>query len=448
MPTKKNTNEEQMPGEDAPAKPSIERVKTATGKLPRWPVIDRLRGLVMALMVLDHSLFYFTDPAIAPCDLVSNPFASLFWMEWVTHFCAPTFFLLAGVSAYLQTSRGMSKQDLSKYLLSRGLILIVLDFTVVQWCLFFCVDFSVFSPLVLWMLGASMIVLAGLIWLPTAGIGVFGVTMILFHNLLYLVKPDDLGIPNWLWTLLHQENGGFLSPPSGRPVVFVNFKLIPWVGVMATGYALGALLMCESKTRRKILWRLGGVMTLSFLVLRYFNLYGDPQPWPYPAEVIGDNRLWNVMSFLNTEKYPASLQFLLMTLGPVFLLWGCLDWEPAEEGKPKVGDRLLRPFQQFGRVPLFFYIGQWFMLHFLAVILAWCEGRPTDWLFATFDLKIAEVDIDHPKTIRVLNWDPNADIGWTGAIYATVIAVLLLYPACVWYGRLKQRYPKSWLRLF
>ena len=396
----------------------------------------------MALMVIDHALFYFTDPAILPGEFFDersrNLLPSLFWMGWVSHFCAPTFFLLAGFSAYLQQWRGMTKASLAKYLLSRGLLLIALDFTVVQWCLFFSFNSSVFSPIVLWILGVSMIVLAGLIWLPTYVIGGLSVAVISLHNLLDRVTAADGGAFDSIWTLLHREGGGGLILP-GERVVFVNFTLIPWFALLTLGYAIGPLLVGrEPSHRKRLLWGLGGVMTAAFFVLRFCNVYGDPHPWPHLPGEFADDPLWRIISFFNAVKFPASLQFVLMTLGPVFLLWGCLDGERGANGPLSWRDRLLRPLEQFGRVPLFFYIGQWFVLHVLALILAWCEGRPTDWLFATFDLTT--------QPFRVRNWDAAADIGWEGALGASVIAILILYPACLWYGGLKRRYPHSLLR--
>ena len=417
----------------------------------RLSAIDKLRGLVMVLMVLDHALFYFTDPSISPVDL-SRTTPGLFLSEWVTHYCAPVFFLLAGVGTYLQIARGATKREVAKFLLIRGLLLIVLDMTVVQWALYFRFDFSlfvmqpdgeiarifVFTPLVLWGLGLSMIMLAAVLWLPTSAVGIFGITLILVHNMFDQVNADYVqqlktgeSAP-WAWLVLHQV-GTWLVSDQFR--ILIDFPLIPWVGVMAAGYGLGPLFLKNRTLRRRVLALSGAAMILAFLSLRELGRYGDPAPFKSYAE-----SFLTVLSFINCEKYPASLQFLLMTLGPALLVLAVLDREPAVDGSERLVDRILRPFRLFGRVPLFFYLGQWVVLHFLALALAWIQHRPTDWLFKTLDIVSPQANFP--------DWDPTADVGLRYVYGAWILSVLLLYPACLWFARLKDRHRDSWLRYF
>ena len=428
----------------------------------------------MVLMVLDHALFYFMDPSVTPVNLSPHSWTTpgIFLAEWMTHFCAPVFFLLAGVGTYLQVARGATKEEVAKYLLIRGVLLVLLDMTAVQWALYYRFDFSsfvmssdgeiermfLFTPLVLWGLGLSMIVMAGLIWLPTVAVSLLGGAMILLHNL--LDKADvNHGLWQWLWLARHPQANWALSK---HITIAVDFSLIPWVGVMAAGYGLGALFLLPRPRRRAMLLCLGGTCCVAFLVLRTFHLYGDPHPRSgrnveppaayktspvqqeaEPEDLFAgpagwgpeDRDLFSLLSFINCEKYPASLQFLLMTLGPALILLAALDREPRTDGKNHFADWLLQPFKFFGRVPLFFYLGQWFVLHFLALALAWAEHRPTHWLFRTYNGGFP-------------GWDPNANMGLGGTYFAWLVCVLILYPACVWFARLKDRHRDSWLRYF
>src|SRR5579863_1001590 len=279
-------------------------------KRSRIESVDLVRGLIIIVMALDHVRDFFGDLAADPTAL-STTTAALFFTRWITHFCAPAFFLLTGTGAYLSLAR-LSKTELSRYLVSRGVWLIFLELVVMRFALQFNVDFHVTIITVLWALGWAMIALAGLIWLPVWIIAAIGVAMIAGHNLLDGIHADAFGAWAPLWSVLHAPGIVFNN---GRSVVLISYVLIPWVGVTALGYVLGQVYR-ESAGRRKalLLW-LGVGLTLAFVVLRLGNLYGDPSPWSPQT-----SSLWTVMSFLDTSKYPPSLLFLLMTLGPVLLL--------------------------------------------------------------------------------------------------------------------------------
>ena len=242
----------------------------------RLDSVDLLRGLVMVLMALDHVRDYFTDLRFDPTEL-DRTTVPLFLTRWVTHFCAPAFVFLAGTSAYLAGARGRSRGELARFLLTRGLWLILLEFTVVQFGWSFNFDYaSLVWVQVIWVIGVSMIVLAALIHLPLPAVAGLGAAMIVGHNLFDGVAPQALGAWGPLWTLLHVQ--GPIRLPTGS-VLFVAYPLIPWIGVMALGYALGPVLRRPEAARRRTLLRLGLGLTAGFVVLRAVNLYGDPSRW-------------------------------------------------------------------------------------------------------------------------------------------------------------------------
>src|SRR5215510_851090 len=239
--------------------------------------VDTLRGLVMIIMALDHVRGFFSNAyAIDPTDL-SKTNAALFLTRWITHFCAPVFIFLAGAGAFLSTSRRKTKKELATFLLSRGLWLVFLDLFVVHtfgW--WFNFDYHLLYGDVLWALGWSMVVMAGLVFLPVCSITAIGIAMVALHNLFDAVPADSFGSFRWLWAILH--SGDMLEPLPG--VHFIpGYPLVPWIGVMAAGYGFGTLLLRPQGKRRKELLVLGIGLTLAFVVIRAINLYGDPHPW-------------------------------------------------------------------------------------------------------------------------------------------------------------------------
>jgi uncharacterized membrane protein len=416
--------------------PSLDEIKRGRARIDS---VDLLRGIVMVIMMLDHTRDFVHNAALRfdPLDLTQTN-TLLFLTRWITHYCAPTFVFLAGTGAYLQFARGKSKSEMSRFLVTRGLWLIVLEFTVVRLFCFFSVDPRFFGFMqVIWVIGVSMIVLAALIHLPLRVIAAFGLTMIAFHNLL---DAQLFQVQGWrgpgsavpgagakLWMILHQPG---LFPVAGfpGPVLFVLYPLIPWIGVMAAGYAFGALYRKDRSARRRLLLIIGGVATSLFVILRAIGVYGEPQKWSAQK-----NLVFTVLSFLNTTKYPPSLLFLLMTLGPgiLALAWFEFRSSSSERTSPSFLARLRSAFVTFGRVPLFFYILQWFTSHSIAVLLHVAFGKPARWLFQT-----------------PIDWqNPPPGIGFNLAVvYASWIAgVLLLYPLCKWFASVKQRRRDWWL---
>jgi uncharacterized membrane protein len=378
----------------------------------RLDSVDLLRGLVMVVMALDHVRDFFTELRFNPTDL-SQTNAVLFFTRWVTHFCAPTFVFLAGTGAFLYGSRGRSRNELAGFLVTRGLWLVVLEFTVIR--LGWSFDLSYASLLwvqVIWVIGVSMVVLAGLVYLPLPAIAAFGLLMIATHNLFDGVTPQSLGVWGPLWTLLHAQ--GPIALPGGG-TLFVAYPLIPWIGVMAAGYVFGSLLLRPTEARRRLLLRLGLALTGVFVALRALNVYGDPFPWS--SQRTG---LLTVLSFLNTTKYPPSLAFLLMTLGPAI---ASLAWFERLSGP------VARFLIVFGRVPLFYYVLHIFLIHAVALALGAMAGFPPSTFLKPFFFK-----------------PPPAWGYGLPAVYAIWVAVVLaLYPVCRWYAGLKARRRDAWL---
>ncbi len=391
------------------------RATTTSSERPRIDSIDLLRGLIMIVMALDHSRDFFGDLAASPTDL-STTTPALFFTRWITHFCAPVFFLLTGVGARLMLER-TSRSALSRFLFTRGLWLLFLDVVGMRFALQFNLDYHVTVITVLWGLGWAMIALGVLIWLPPWAIAAFGIVLVAGHNALDELDPASFGILSPLWMVLHQP-GIVLN--NGRALVVVSYVLIPWIGVTALGYVLGAAYRWSAASRQRLLSRLGVGLVAGFLALRFANVYGDPLPWSW-----GKSSLWTVMSFLNTNKYPPSLLFLMMTLGPaILLLRACDARTPA----------LLRPALIIGKVPLFFYIVHFYLIHVLAVVASYVR-------FGTVREMFQSPDLGHFPFSAPPGWN----LGLPMVYLVWMVVVLALFPMCYWYAGFKRRRNDWWL---
>jgi uncharacterized membrane protein len=381
----------------------------------RLESIDVLRGIVIILMTIDHVRDFFgapgnpTDPARAS--------AALFFTRWITHLCAPVFFLLTGTGAYL-ARRHRTTGELSRFLWTRGLWLIVLELTVLRSFGYqFNVDYRVTMLVILWALGWSMIALSALVYLPPPAVAAIGVAIIVLHNLADGIKAAALGAFGPFWTMLHAQGVVVATP---RFLVFAAYPIVPWIGVTAAGYGLGVVFDWSAERRRRFLLRLGVGLALGFVALRAINVYGDPVRWTAQASATR-----TLLSFLNTTKYPPSLLFLLMTLGPASLLLWLLD-----RGTPRV----LRPALVLGQVPLFYFMLHLPLIHLLAVIVAGVRYGQVHWLFESPTLA------QYPFT-RPPGWAYSLAV--TYAIWAAV--VLMLYPLCVWFAGVRRRRGDWWL---
>lgn len=413
-----------------PATPSSARpAALAAGE--RISEIDMLRGLVIVLMALDHVRDYFITAggfAINPLDPTqTTPW--LYATRWITHLCAPTFVFLAGVSAYLQFAKGKTTPQLASFLVTRGLWLIVLEFTVISFGWSFAVPWVPFLQ-VIWAIGWSMVALAALIWLPRMAVLAIGIAIIAGHNLFDPITPAQLGSWGLLWTFLH-EGGPILL--GDTPVGIAAYPIVPWIGVIAFGYGMGALFMEAPATRDRKIFTLGLCMLAAFALLRGFSLYGNPpadaRGGPFGATEI----TWQaypdlgakIMGFLDVEKYPPSLQFVLVTLGVTFTLWPLLT-------------RLKGPaasfLTTFGAVPFFFYVLHVYLVHLLAIAANAAMGRDPSGLF-NYLLK----GFTRSPDVQGLGFS----LPWVYVAWFVVLA--LLYPACRWWQGVKARERKWWM---
>ncbi|MGH7428229.1 MAG: DUF1624 domain-containing protein, partial [Candidatus Methylomirabilaceae bacterium] len=346
------------------ATPPAAQAARSAASTSRIASIDLIRGAVMVLMAIDHVRVFSGLPA-------GGPTPGIFFTRWVTHFCAPAFLFLAGTSAFFY---GRKHADLSRHLLIRGAWLVLLELTFLRVAWTFNFDFASYEMAgVIWAIGWCMILLAGLVKLPLAAVGTIGVVIIVAHNLMdphlrTLVPALGDTTPAALWKILYV---GFFAGPirfgADGPNLIVLYSIVPWIGVMAAGYAFGKILTLEPARRNRICLAVGLGATALFLVLRGFNLYGDPQPWngssPMPA----------LLAFLNTSKYPASLLFLLMTLAPTLALI------PLLEG---ARGALARWIAVFGRVPFFYYMLHIPLIHAVALVVSTVRlGEVSPWLF-------------------------------------------------------------------
>lgn len=382
-----------------------------------WSV-DLIRGVVMALMAIDHVRVFAGVPS-------GSPVPSIFFTRWITHFCAPAFIFLAGTSAYFY---GQRHRDLSRFLLTRGLWLVFLELTVIRVAWTFNFAFARYEMAgVIWAIGCCMIVMAGLVKLPAKAVAAIGVLIIVGHNIMdsrFWQLVDSLGndFGSALWKLFYVGfYAGPISLTDNGPNLMVLYSWIPWIGVMAAGYGFGVILTQEPKRRNAICYSIGAAAVAVFLLLRGLNLYGDPNSWGPPSE---NSPLPSFLSFLNATKYPASLLFLCMTLGPTIGLIPLLE---TARGKIAQGLALI------GRVPFFFYLLHIPVIHTIALGVSYLRtGEINDWLFA-----------DHP-----MGSGPAPDgYAWSlWQLYAVwAVVMIVLYMACRWYAEVKSRRSGSFL---
>jgi uncharacterized membrane protein len=395
-------------------------VTVATNR-PRVDSIDALRGTIMIIMALDHvrDMIHRAAMSSSPTDLATTT-PVLFLTRWVTHICAPVFMFTAGLGVYLWWQRGRTKGQLSRYLATRGLWLVFLEVTVMR--LAYNFDFAQSYPillLVLWALGGCMILMSLLVWLPVRLLAVLSVAAIALHNTLDGIQASSLGTAAPLWNVIHQP-GAF---PAGKALVFVAYPLVPWVAVMALGFSFGQFFQMEASRRRRYFLLIGIAMTVAFLVVRGINAYGDPAPWSTQRSAT-----FTVLSFLNTTKYPPSLAFLLMTLGPALIVLGLFDRMSFKSSNPVI---------VFGRVPLFYFVIHFYLAHIASAVLALVKYGSSVRAF-----------IFHPVPsmggpVKLFPPDFGWDLWVAYAVWAAI--VIGVYPACRWFAGVKARRKEWWL---
>jgi uncharacterized membrane protein len=410
------------------APPTPGPILVSSSPRARLDSIDLLRGIVMVLMALDHT----RDFALAATfqfgatDLTQTTTA-IFLTRWVTHYCAPIFVFLAGTSSYLQRLRGKSTSELSRFLITRGLWLVLLEFTAVRTLWLFSFDYHFLGMAqVIWAIGCSMIGLGiSIRFLSPGTLGVIGLAIISFHNVL-----DRIPSPQWffgqpplsagqdVWKLLH--GAGFIALGHPYPVLLTGYGLIPWFGVMLAGYGLGLVYAWDAEARQRFLIRSGVAAMLVFIAIRAVNQYGDPGQWSPQHTAV-----FTVLSFVNVTKYPPSLDFLLMTLGPALVALALFERVPGTSV-------IARPLITFGRVPFFFYLLQWPTTKGLTLLASVIAHKPTSHLFG------------QPPLNGPIPEGAGFSLGVTYLLWA--LAIVILYPLCAWYAGVKRRHRDwSWL---
>ena len=392
----------------------------STLKPGRLLSIDMLRGFVMVVMALDHVRDFFHTGAMSfsPTDLEKTT-PALFFTRWITHFCLPVFVFTAGIGTYLWwQQRDRSRAQLSRFLWTRGIWFILLEVTVMRFAYNF--NFSgqfLLLLLILWIFGICMIAMAALIYVPIRWLAICSVAVIALHNCLDRVLPASFGSASWAWNLMHQP--GVINFAGHQALVTYTF--LPWIAVMAAGFCFGKILTLESTARRRIMLSIGLSATVAFLVIRTINLYGDPAPWSVQKSAV-----FTVLSFLNCTKYPASLDFLLMTLGPAILFLTYLDRCSLKTN----------PLVVLGRVPLFYFILHFYAIHTLAVLMAWFRYGGAAFSFMFNPLP----SMGGPRQLFPANFGYNL---WTVYVLWGVTLVSL-YPICRWFARFKATRHSWW----
>lgn len=378
--------------------------------------IDLLRGAVMVIMALDHTRDYFHYGAFSsdPTDLATTT-PALFFTRWITHFCAPVFVLLSGTSASLFGQRSGSTPALARFLFTRGLWLVVAELTLIHFCWSFDPAPRLVFLQVIWAIGSSMMVLSALVFLPRVAVGAIGAIIVAGHNLLDGIERTGNTMSDMVWYLLHQSTYVDL----GQWGIFVGYPMLPWLGVMCLGYALGGLYApgIDASVRRRWLLGLGAAGALLFVAVRGINGYGDPAPWSTQRDA-----MYGFLSFLNTTKYPPSLLYALMTIGPALLVLAASE---------RWSGRLAMALVRIGRVPFFYYVLHIALIHTLAFIGLAVQGYPLSGFILTIDRTFSDAlsDYGYPLWVVYLVW---------------ITVVLLLYPLCRWYGDHRARHRDRW----
>lgn len=372
----------------------------------RLASIDLLRGLVMIVMALDHVRDFTHFGALQgfdPTDL-KHTTPALFFTRWITHFCAPTFSFLAGTSIYLAAQRRATSGEMSRHLVGRGLWLIFIELTLSFWIITFTLPTQLNLAIVFWQLGWSMIAMAALLHLPVRVVGVLGIAILALHNLTDKIPPASWGSFAWFWRFLHVPG----PIPIKDYLLIIGYPVLPWLGIMATGYAFGAFFTANKNTHpHRLVW-LGVALTALFVVVRAVNAYGDPRAWAHQSDSV-----FTFLSFLNVTKTPPSLDFALVTLGPGIALLGLL---------PNRAPRWAMPVAVIGSVPFFYFLFHMLVAHATGVVI-------NTWLWSRPDL----------GSIGGGPAPANAGLGLV-AVYALWIAIVVaVYPACRWLSALKQR---------
>jgi uncharacterized membrane protein len=380
--------------------------------------IDVLRGAVMIIMALDHvrDFFHNTASTDSPTNLLTTT-PLLFFTRWITHFCAPTFVFLAGISAWLMGQK-KTTGELSLFLAKRGLWLIGVEVLIVTLAWTFNPFYNLLILQVIWAIGVSMIILACLVWLPPNVILLSGLLIAGFHNMLDYAELSRSGHVNLIWELAHHGNFKLENLAANHFVIIV-YAFLPWTGIMLVGFGLGRIFSgtFSAVKRRSILYGLGAAFITLFIILRLINGYGDPSSWS-----IQRNALFSLLSFINLSKYPPSLDYILLTVGAALIFLGSLD---------RISRGSFSFLRVFGRVPFFFYVLHLYLIHAITVIVFFIQGYP-------------EKDIA-PQHSPFMFRPDHFGFSLPVVYFLWAAVILILYPLCKKYDQYKSTHNYWWL---
>jgi len=378
--------------------------------------IDLLRGLIMLIMALDHSRDFFHAFGTDPSDLATTS-PILFFTRWITHFCAALFVFLSGVSVYLAGTR-RTKKELSIFLIKRGFWLIAIEFILITFAITLDPLYHILIFQVIWVIGVSMILLGLLIWLPIPVIAVIAALLFFGHDLLHYVKLPETGTASFFWKIFFTAFG-FFAPVGQGHALLILYAILPWTGVMLSGYITGQLYSAsyDAEKRKKILFTAGIMLTLLFVFLRYFNIYGDPSPWKVQRSIA-----LSMISFFNVSKYPPSLMYLCMTIGPGLLLLQAVE---------KVKNRFTNFLVIFGTVPFFYYVLHFYLLRCLGVLIFMIQGYGSE-------------SIITPNSIMLFRPESFA-FNLFGVYMIWLLVIAILYLPCKWFSNYKKTHRQWWL---
>ena len=381
--------------------------------------IDIVRGIVMIIMAIDHTRDFFHFQAFSddPMNLATTtPF--LYFTRWITNFCAPVFVLLSGTSIYLQSLR-KSKKELSIFLIKRGLWLIFIEFIIISFSWSFDPSYNFIYLQVIWAIGISMVLLGFAIHLPYKIILSLGLLIFFGHNLLDIPEAAADFKAGFWWDILHHARWADYAITPNHHVIII-YPFVAWTGVMMLGYCAGIFFTPKFSVaqRQKIFTQLGIALILLFVALRVINIYGDPIAWTTQK-----NNLYTFLSFMKVHKYPPSLLYLCITIGPALLLLAFIE---------NIKNKFTQVMIVFGRTAFFYYIVHFYLLHILLGVVFYIQGNTTAQAIASM------------KNLPFLFCIPGKGFGLTGVYVVWAIAIIALYPLCKWYDKYKTNHKEKW----
>jgi len=379
--------------------------------------IDFTRGIVMIVMALDHArdLMHINSITQNPTDLLTTT-PLLFFTRFITHFCAPVFVFLAGTSAYISLINRNNVNQGRNFMIKRGLWLLLLEFTIVNFGIYFDFGFHTFLFQVIATIGSGFIILGLLIRLSAGNMAIIGLTILFFHNLFPVIP---FGTGSLLKIILTPLFGITIYPVTAHTNFIMAYPPVPWLGIMLLGFAAGKIFELAAEKRKKIFLKIGLAALLFFVIIRFVNIYGDPSGWSLQKDGI-----YTIMSFINVTKYPPSLLFCSLTLGIMFLVFAITE---------KTKSRFMNEVSVFGKVPMFYFLIHFFLIHIVMITLMFIQGF--DWQALDF----ASGSFGRPKGVQ-------SGVGLLEIYLIWIGVVAILYKPCLWYGRYKAEHKGWWLR--